>query len=820
MKKNIVLFCLLIIFNSLSAQVININPDPTGEPWLVGGYKHMTQTEIDKIPVIDNSSVNNSKDLPASWDNSKNKFFRPVFNQTDGCCAQASGIAYNYTYEYNLFHNTAANVTANQFPTHFTYNFLNSGSGEIGSNYTSGWEIVKNLGCPNVVNYGGLAASANYWLSEYDKYKHLLNNRIQSYFAINVSTPEGLNTLKHWIYDHLDGSLYGGLVNFSAGVTEGFWMTENNIITHFGNPVNHAMTIIGWDDNIKYDYNGDNQYTNDKDINGDQKIDMLDWEKGALIMVNSWGTFWGQSGKAYIMYKLLAETVENGGIANSKVYSIYIKKQYAPVITMNVKLQHSSRNKISIYAGVSKNLNASEPEFTMNFPIINYQGGDFPMCGYDNYEPIEVTLDITQLLNYFDSGQKAKIFFGTNEKDADNFYEGYITDMSVETASQNFQATSQNVPIENNKTTWVSCEVTMDFETPLITNNLLNNAAVGQYYSQQITASGGEAPYSFNILIDYTETENNNTLNISNQTKITPTNDDDGYVTQKLDFEFPFYGKKYSEIHISTDGAIVFTPEFSFIRDQISIRASKVISVFAADLMIYPELQQGIFYAKEDNAAIFTWKCGMFEQPEIKIDVSIKIHTSGEIEFFYGDQITQDLIWTSGISNGDGINFLFPNNAGIENPQNTKTKMTTKDFPYGLTLTNEGMLEGTIHEADKQYDITLLVTDNRNIIKAKTLTLTTTTTSLPDFNDRYQIFCFPNPFVNEINVSIITKFDNEEVNIYIYDFAGKKVFEKNNFSITSGENIFKLSNLLLDKGIYFLKIESKTGTAVHKLFKI
>ena len=79
-----------------------------------------------------------------------------------------------------------------------------------------------------------------------------------------------------------------------------------------------SMTFVGWDDEIQYDFNDDGKFTNDQDINGDGKVDLRDWEKGALIMVNSWGIDWGNGGKAFVMYKLLAETVENGGIQSNK----------------------------------------------------------------------------------------------------------------------------------------------------------------------------------------------------------------------------------------------------------------------------------------------------------------------------------------------------------------------------------------------------------------------------------------------------------------------------------------------------------------------
>ena len=48
--------------------------------------------------------------------------------------------------------------------------------------------------------------------------------------------------------------------------------------------VGHALTVIGYDDEIGVDLNNDGEITNDIDINGDDVVDMGDWEMGALIL--------------------------------------------------------------------------------------------------------------------------------------------------------------------------------------------------------------------------------------------------------------------------------------------------------------------------------------------------------------------------------------------------------------------------------------------------------------------------------------------------------------------------------------------------------
>ena len=60
---------------NVNAQIINLNPDPDGEPWIAGDLPEITpeiQAKIDAIPEMVLSSISSTLDLPYVVDNSQN----------------------------------------------------------------------------------------------------------------------------------------------------------------------------------------------------------------------------------------------------------------------------------------------------------------------------------------------------------------------------------------------------------------------------------------------------------------------------------------------------------------------------------------------------------------------------------------------------------------------------------------------------------------------------------------------------------------------------------------------------------------------------
>ena len=63
-----------------------------------------------------------------------------------------------------------------------------------------------------------MAGDPTRWMTGYDNYYSGMHNKLDSYWYIDVGTPIGLETFKHWIDNHNAGSEIGGLGCFDLYV--------------------------------------------------------------------------------------------------------------------------------------------------------------------------------------------------------------------------------------------------------------------------------------------------------------------------------------------------------------------------------------------------------------------------------------------------------------------------------------------------------------------------------------------------------------------------------------------------------------------------
>jgi hypothetical protein len=677
----------------------------------------------------------NAKSLPDVHDNRQHPYFRPIFNQYGWSCGQASSVGYNFTYEINRANNTSAIMEDHQFPPSYTFNFFNRGEDAVGVCYRYSLETLKETGNPTVTDYGGMGDDLSIWITGYDKYYNGMKNRIDNIYTIHVGNEEGLQVLKYWLYDHLEGSPYGGLANFYTDLYGFTYLPEGTpeagkaVITEFGPYNGHSMTFIGWNDNIRWDYNNDGQYTNDVDINGDDEVNMKDWEIGGVILANSWGDGWADSGFCYVMYNVLAREKQDGGIWNKQVNVFDVKQDYNPTITFKINLKHDSRSKIKIMAGVSSDTNDLWPKHIIEFPIFNYQGGDYYMQGNNSaeiYKTLEFGLDVTPLLSYLNPGEAARFFLQVQEKDPANSATGKVIDfalMDYTGIPLEIPCSVTDLPIVENGITTLSVVHDVTWDKVVIDTEELPAFNIGENYTHQMVASGGTPPYKWSVDPGYEENmvqiENPNIIGI----QLTPNNSQSGWVTQAIDFQFPFYDFKSDSITIHVDGFLMFKeipyPLPYQVDDRLLFKNERMIAALLnKDLKLNSGSGDGIWYEGDDSHAAFRWK-GTVEVPgdDYHLDFTTILYPDGKIELFINDyDDPEDLSRITGISNGDGQNYILSEVSNIlpaEEDQSLVYLPTT--FPVESDITEEGLLTVLPENEEKIYNLNIRVTDDHNI---------------------------------------------------------------------------------------------------------
>lgn len=381
---------------------------------------------------------------PDHVNNAETKHFPPVFNQHSGSCGSASRISYMFSYELAAYRDLDGSLPANHYPSHFVWLHTNS-PGNQGKD-----AFVMHVGVPSSATYGGQTYSSLFggqecsdddfgWMQGYDKWYEAMHNRMlqPSHFPVNVGTEEGREAVKNWLWNHNgDNSFAAGGICGIGVASGGVWrdiprtavndeigVTGMGYVYQWGKQVDHALTIVGYDDRIEFDLDKDGIY-------GEPEADEL----GAWIIVNSWG-YWENAGFIYCPYAHGVPAFNSDGTVPNNFWTpeVYrVRKDYRPLRTIKLEMDYSRRSEIALSAGVSADLSATEPEKTVPFVHFTYAGDgnygnsnpapEVPMLGRWadgklHTEPMEFGYDLTDLTDGYDMNASLKYFFIVDTKD-------------------------------------------------------------------------------------------------------------------------------------------------------------------------------------------------------------------------------------------------------------------------------------------------------------------------------------------------------------------------------------------------------------------
>lgn len=303
--------------------------------------------------------------LPVSVDNTKTKYFPPVISQKGGSCAQASGIGYMFTYEINrLLDRDASASAANRFAYLFTWNMVNDGD-DNGGFVDEGLMIAKNFGVMTEEDYGDPSVYAYRWASGYEKYHNAARYRVKTISTYDDTTPEGIEQIKSLlasgkVLTYSSQSIGWTIDSYYSGPSETGY---HALLTRLATSGAHALTIAGYDDLVESTDAAGNPH------------------KGAFIVINTWGTWFGDKGRFYLPYYFftdradVSETLLSSSVTGCTVY------YHEPKIMFRIHLNYTSRNDLRLTYGASSRRFSGSSSSNYNSIILDNQGGDHTMGG-------------------------------------------------------------------------------------------------------------------------------------------------------------------------------------------------------------------------------------------------------------------------------------------------------------------------------------------------------------------------------------------------------------------------------------------------------
>lgn len=145
---------------------------------------------------------------------------------------------------------------------------------------------------------------------------------------------------------------------------------------------------------------------------------------------------------------------------------------------------------------------------------------------------------------------------------------------------------------------------------------------------------------------------------------------DDNVVSEAIDlgFSFPYYGKTYDKVYVTSYGGVMFAkPELNFwpplTPGSSSIKGIGLISMYGAQMLMSPSSQ--VLYAKQDGKFVIKFVnvlATVYGNDNIPVSYHMTLSANGDIEMFYDDYDASSVF-----QNGSGL-FCGINDPDVADP--------------------------------------------------------------------------------------------------------------------------------------------------------
>jgi C1A family cysteine protease/PKD repeat protein len=359
----------------------------------------------------DDSTVQTPEGLPSAVDNSALKYFPPIRSQGSfGSCGVYSGTYYAMTYMNAMARNLDAKNGGDVYrlSPKWTYNMVNGGEYTNGSWYYWAYEIGQKHGCATFEEFpynGSTSDPKNYraWNTDPTVWRNAISRRFDQFgYVDGTNTDNGIAQVKQLLLDgyilNIPTYIYSwqskSIGNDPATTADDAFAGKNCVYWVNGTSGYHGMTVVGYNDDIWVD------------INGNGVVDP--GEKGAFRIANSWGTGWGEAGFAWMAYDALKNpsSVSGGpgtgrvtGWSPSRAHWVTARPSYQPTLIAEFTLNHQLRNQLRMSLGISDHTRTT-PSTTWQSVMINnakYDSGPYAFDGSTMAVDGSFALDFTDI---------------------------------------------------------------------------------------------------------------------------------------------------------------------------------------------------------------------------------------------------------------------------------------------------------------------------------------------------------------------------------------------------------------------------------------
>ena len=414
-------------FNRIGRERINKVKELKGKPLLASGavkaLGHEIESTVHPAGALDTPIVLNElflDDLPVKVDNSTDALtglhFPPIRHQGSlGSCASFSSTYYQLSYMTAL--NRGLDIrdpddNTNKYSPKWSYNLLNGGL----NSGTSLWNNLLILERHGAATWAQFAYDTDYlaWCLNQDAWRSALSVRTEPpQYSWHTETDAGLEVIKQLLAN-------GYIVTFGTYISDwAYLMIKDDVSTSdddtevgkaafawviAGTDGGHAMTVVGYNDAIW------------SDINGNGVVDT--GEKGALRIANSWGTsgwypdgYPDDAGFTWLAYDALrsVSAVPNAppltrqtAFQDNVVYVLTPRTNYTPLMTAEFTVNHRQRNQMTLTLGLS-NTSTTTPSLTYTPYAFARTGGANAFDGTQIAVDGPFVLDFTDILAYIPS---------------------------------------------------------------------------------------------------------------------------------------------------------------------------------------------------------------------------------------------------------------------------------------------------------------------------------------------------------------------------------------------------------------------------------